>query len=219
MTIRLKASQKKQVTGAEDMFQIMADVLRRQHKIQKRQEHCWVAALGEDETLLNLELVAIGAGNFLNIEATVVYSFALQKGAKKIIIIHNHPSGRITPSLEDNQFTEFMLGVGELVACPLYDHMIITDKRYFSYRESGKLQIYLGNFDIRRAAVNQHYNDALMQLRNLKVTLENNKVKLKEKDKTIKQIMAEKERALQEKAAKDAEIRKLKAALKKLGGA
>jgi DNA repair protein RadC len=187
MTIRLKSSQKKQVTGAEDMFQIMADVLRRQHKIQKRQEHCWVAALGEDETLLNLELVAIGAGNFLNIEATVVYSFALQKGARKIIIIHNHPSGRITPSVEDNQFTEFMLGVGELVACPLYDHMIITDKRYFSYRESGKLQIYLGN---------------------LKVTVENNKVKLKEKDKTIKQIMAEKE-------AQDAEIRRLKEQLKK----
>ena len=68
-----------------------------------------------------------------------VYREALNNGANKIIAAHNHPSQSVTPSIADSTSTRLLLEAGKLMNIPLVDHIIISYKDYYSYREKGLL--------------------------------------------------------------------------------
>ena len=55
-----------------------------------------------------------------------VFSFALQKQAVKVILVHNHPSGDLTPSEADKDLSDRLIQVGLLVNVPIVDHFIIS---------------------------------------------------------------------------------------------
>ena len=67
-------------------------------------------------------------------------SFDLIEGLR-IILVHNHPSGRLLPSREDKLSTQKMREAGNLVGIELLDHLIVGDKKghYFSFREENIL--------------------------------------------------------------------------------
>ena len=56
-----------------------------------------------------------------------------------IIILHNHPSGDPMPSRQDMEITRRLAKTGELMEIPLIDHIIIGDRKYISFKESGLL--------------------------------------------------------------------------------
>jgi proteasome lid subunit RPN8/RPN11 len=62
---------------------------------------------------------------------------AAPKGAKKVIVLHNHPSGDPTPSADDIKVTRNLLGVAEAAGIPVVDHVITDGGRYASIREMG----------------------------------------------------------------------------------
>ena len=64
---------------------------------------------------------------------------ALQKFAKSIICIHNHPSGNITPSNEDRQFTKALCDAGKLMGVKVLDHIIIGDNQHYSFADDGEV--------------------------------------------------------------------------------
>ncbi|MBI4232362.1 DNA repair protein RadC [Candidatus Peregrinibacteria bacterium] len=64
---------------------------------------------------------------------------ALQKFAKSIICIHNHPSGEPTPSREDILFTKDIHQAGKLMQIDVLDHLIIGDNRFYSFADENKL--------------------------------------------------------------------------------
>ncbi len=66
-----------------------------------------------------------------------VYSMALQKRAVKIILCHNHPSGELKPSKEDQDITDRLIQVGRIVNLPVLDHLIISDISYLSFKDVG----------------------------------------------------------------------------------
>ena len=68
-----------------------------------------------------------------------VYSIPLQKRAVNLIFVHNHPSGELKPSKEDKDATNHLIQVGKFVNIPVLDHMIISDKAYYSFADSGIL--------------------------------------------------------------------------------
>jgi len=55
-------------------------------------------------------------------------------------MVHNHPHGELTPSFKDKELTERMAAIGDFVKVPVIDHLIITDKKYFSFSDSGLLK-------------------------------------------------------------------------------
>jgi len=69
-----------------------------------------------------------------------VFSFALQKRAVKIILVHNHPSGELEPSKWDLDVTDKLQAIGSFINVPLTDHLIITEKSYFSFVDRGILE-------------------------------------------------------------------------------
>lgn len=139
MNISLKAGDKKKLITAADMYDIMQRILLRENRIDRNREHLWTISLDTASRLLNIELVSMGSVNKTIIEPMEVFSVPLQKRAVKIVIVHNHPSGQIAPSAADKDITDQLIQGGELLHVPVVDHLIISEKTYYSFKESGLL--------------------------------------------------------------------------------
>ena len=64
---------------------------------------------------------------------------ALEVGATSIILVHNHPSGALSPSKADKLITSKLKIAGESLDIKVLDHLIITEKTYFSFADEGVL--------------------------------------------------------------------------------
>ena len=117
----------------------MLEVLLREEDIDRNREHFWVLSLSNNNRILLLELISLGSKNKTIVEPTEVFSFALQKQVAKIILVHNHPSGELTPSAEDLDLTDRLIQVGKIVNWPVIHHLIITVDDYISFADTGLL--------------------------------------------------------------------------------
>jgi DNA repair protein RadC len=139
MTIHIPEADKIKAGSSIPVFKLMNEILLREEDIDRGREHFWVVSLAHDNQILNIELISLGSSNKTIVEPTEVFSLALQKGVAKIILVHNHPSGGLTPSDEDLDLTDRLIQVGKIVNCPVLDHLIITVEDYTSFADTGLL--------------------------------------------------------------------------------
>jgi DNA repair protein RadC len=112
----------------------------RENKIDRNKEHFWIIGLSTPNKILYIELISLGTVNATLVEPMEVYSFALQKRTVKVILVHNHPSGEIKPSQADIDLTDRLLQVGNFLNVPVIDHLIISEKSYYSFSNTGLLE-------------------------------------------------------------------------------
>ena len=91
-----------------------------------------MALLGED-------VLTTGTVNGALISPREIFIQALRRGAVRIVLLHNHPSGDPAPSREDIESTRLIKRAGELLGIGLTDHIIIGDLCYCSLKEMGIL--------------------------------------------------------------------------------
>lgn len=139
MNINLSSEEKIKVLNGDDLYGIMQRILLRADKIDQDREHFWIVGLATNNRILFIELIGLGSVNATIAEPMDVFSFALQKRAVKIILVHNHPSGELKPSPADLDMTDRLIQVGVIVNTEVYDHLIITKRSYMSFRETGVL--------------------------------------------------------------------------------
>jgi len=139
MNIRLKKDEEIKVVYSDDIYPIMQRILLRENKIDRNREPVWVISLDNACKILNIELVSIGSVNKTIVEPMEVFSVPLQKHAVTIIIVHNHPSGELKPSTADKDITDRLIQCGIILKIPVIDHMIISEKDYYSFDDSGLL--------------------------------------------------------------------------------
>jgi DNA repair protein RadC len=137
MNVRLTQAQKIQILNAHDVYSVMQQILLRQNKIRRAQEHFWVVGLKTDNTILFVELISIGAQNYVNVSPPDVFRMGIYKLAVKMILVHNHPSGNLKPSQNDKDLTDRMLKVGKLINIEIVDHLIITESGFTSFESKG----------------------------------------------------------------------------------
>jgi len=137
MQIDLSEKEKIKILNADDMYAIMQRILLRENKIDQNREHFWVVGLETNHRMLFIELVSLGSVKRAIAEPMEVFSFALQKRAVKIILVHNHPSGEVNPSENDMDITDRLIQVGLIVDTPVLDHFIISEKTYLSFKDEG----------------------------------------------------------------------------------
>ena len=140
MNIKLSKEQKIEIRDNRTLFAIMRNILRRESKVDQDREHFWTVAFNNAKRVLNIELVSMGSYKNTIAEPMEVFSIPLQKRAACIIIVHNHPSGTLSPSQQDKELTNLLIQCGKILHVEVYDHLIITDKDYYSFRESGMLE-------------------------------------------------------------------------------
>src|SRR5271154_3779327 len=89
-------------------------------------EHLVVLMVDGQHNYLGLAVAAKGGISGLYISPREVFKHAIVHRAHAIILGHNHPSGDPTPSPEDLEFTERVARAGNMMGCPLLDHIIIS---------------------------------------------------------------------------------------------
>ena len=140
MNIQLTDEEKIKVLNGDDLFGIMQKILLREDHIDRDREHFWVVGLANNNRILFIELIGLGSVNAILAEPMDVFSFALQKRAVKVVLVHNHPSGDLQPSESDKDTTDNLIQAGRIVRTEVYDHLIITERSYLSFRETGLLE-------------------------------------------------------------------------------
>jgi DNA repair protein RadC len=69
-----------------------------------------------------------------------VFRSAIAEAAASVILVHNHPSGDPTPSAEDRAVTRQLKNAGEIIGIAVLDHVIVGERRYVSFAESGMME-------------------------------------------------------------------------------
>lgn len=68
-----------------------------------------------------------------------VFRAAIAEAAAGVIVVHNHPSGSTSPSVDDRAVTRQLADAGRILGVPVYDHLIVGGDGYFSFAEAGLL--------------------------------------------------------------------------------
>lgn len=74
-----------------------------------------------------------------DLHASDVYANAIHKQAKRVILCHNSPDGSLQANEEAKDLTDWLIQVGLIVNIPVYDHLIMTEKSYVSFKATGLL--------------------------------------------------------------------------------
>ena len=82
---------------------------------------------------------AIGGLNSSMIEIREIFKEPIKASAAKIVLVHNHPSGDVTPSPDDIKFTKKIINAGEIFGIEIIDHIIIGDGKFSSLKRLKKI--------------------------------------------------------------------------------
>lgn len=122
------------LTCSSDIYNVM-----RRHLMDLNHEEFWIILVGRGLNVIAKELISKGGINGTVADARIIYLLAIQHQASSIVLIHNHPSGSLKPSREDVFLTRKMVEAGRLLDIMVMDHVIISDKGYFSFGDESML--------------------------------------------------------------------------------
>ena len=87
--------------------------------------------------LIREKLLSIGTIDAALVSPREIFLQALRVGAVSFLLLHNHPSGDVTPSPEDKELTKRLAMLGGMMQLCLTDHIIVGDSDFFSFRQAG----------------------------------------------------------------------------------
>lgn len=115
------------VTSSKDVAALFMEELR----FEKR-EIVKLVILNNKNKILRIQDISLGGSNYAVIEPKEILAEPIKIGAKKIILVHNHPSGNPTPSGEDFEVTKKIQMCAKMMGIELIDHLVIGDGEYRS---------------------------------------------------------------------------------------
>lgn len=102
-------------------------------------EECWVMLLNQAAKVVDAIRISQGGLASTQVDVRCVLREALLKRATSIVLCHNHPSGNVTPSTDDDRLTQALNQASNTMNIRLLDHVIVTDGTYYSYVDEGRL--------------------------------------------------------------------------------
>ncbi|PLV55787.1 DNA repair protein RadC [Thermotoga sp. SG1] len=110
-----------------------------QDMIYLEKEVVKVVCLDRRLNVLSESVITVGTSDRSLVHPRDVFRVAIRSNASGVIVVHNHPSGDPTPSKEDRAITKNLKRVGEILGIELVDHVIISKRGYYSFREEGEI--------------------------------------------------------------------------------
>ena len=121
---------KKEIKSAKDIFDMFVNRVK-----DYNEEHLYVVCLDTKNCVNKVHRICIGTLNASLIHPREVFKAAIKENSNSIILVHNHPSGNCSPSDEDIVITERLVKIGEELGVKVLDHVIVSGKKYWSWRE------------------------------------------------------------------------------------
>lgn len=125
---------KARITSSADAHDII-----RPYLMDLSHEQFWVLLLNRANEVIRPFQVSIGGVAGTVADPKIIFKSAIEYLASAIILVHNHPSGNLTPSQADKDLTKRVKEAGRLLDIPILDHLIFGDNGYFSFADEGIL--------------------------------------------------------------------------------
>lgn len=106
----------------------------------KKQEHFIILTLSAASVLIKKHLIFIGTLDRSIVHPREIFAQAISDRCANIILVHNHPSGKLEPSNQDLEITKRLIEVGTVVGINVLDHVIIGNNEFYSFYENGQLK-------------------------------------------------------------------------------
>lgn len=136
MLIQFK-ERKHEITDPASVAGILQSILRTESPIDRDKEHFWTVGLNTRNVVKYIDLTSLGTLNASLVHPREVFRLAVMKGMANIILGHNHPSGSIEPSEEDQRITRRLIEAGRILGIEVLDHVIIGNNHYLSFKARG----------------------------------------------------------------------------------
>ena len=102
-------------------------------------EEAWALLMNQNYKLIKAFRVSHGGLSETAVDVRIIMREALLNNATIVALCHNHPSNNASPSGADDRLTQIVKSACETMRIYFLDHLIITDGRYYSYREEGRV--------------------------------------------------------------------------------
>lgn len=128
------ALSRKRISSSKSVFDVLQPILG-----DLPHEEFWILYLNNSNKILQKQQLSKGGITGTLVDPRLVLKVALSLGAVALILAHNHPSGTLKPSASDKQLTEKLKKAAESLDIRVLDHVIVTEKAYFSFADEGLL--------------------------------------------------------------------------------
>lgn len=122
------------ITSSASVFELMQPLLG-----SLDHEEFWVLYLNNSNKVLTKIQLSKGGITATVVDTRLLFKKALEVGAVALILVHNHPSGGLEPSHSDRNLTEKLKIAAKTLDIKVLDHLIVTEKTYFSFADENLL--------------------------------------------------------------------------------
>ena len=129
-----EALEKKKITSSVSVFELMQPIIGELYH-----EEFWIIYLNNSNKVIEQLQLSKGGITGTLVDVRITLRKALEVGATSIILAHNHPSGTLRPSEADKQLTQKLKTAAQSLDIKVLDHLIVTEKSYFSFADEGVL--------------------------------------------------------------------------------
>jgi DNA repair protein RadC len=129
-----EALQKQKITSSISAFELMQPIIG-----ELLHEEFWIIYLNNSNKVIQKNQLSKGGITGTLVDIRLVLKTALEVGAIGLILVHNHPSGTLKPSKADKQLTQKLKLAAQSLDIKVLDHLIITEKAYFSFADKSLL--------------------------------------------------------------------------------
>ena len=131
---RSEAPERESIGNSRDAYSIFYALL-----CDLPHEELWVATLNRNNKVINKVKISQGGISQTVVDVRLILRAGIDSFASGLVLCHNHPSGNLRPSREDDRLTERVKETAKLMEMTLLDHIILSNAGYYSYADEGKL--------------------------------------------------------------------------------
>jgi DNA repair protein RadC len=126
-----EALEYKKITSSKAIFEIMQPIIG-----ELPYEEFWVLYLNNSNNVVYKTQISKGGITGTVADIRLVFKYAFENNATSIILVHNHPSGKLEASKADIELTKTFQQAGNQLEIPVLDHLIVTENSYFSWKDN-----------------------------------------------------------------------------------
>ena len=124
------ALENNKITSSLSVFECMQPIIG-----ELPHEEFWIIYLNNSNKVIQKHQLSKGGITGTLVDVRLVLKTALEVGALSLILVHNHPSGTLKPSKADKDITQKLKVAAQSLDIKVLDHIIITEKAYFSFAD------------------------------------------------------------------------------------
>lgn len=126
----MESGEIRRLRGVEDILSYLRKV------VDPRVEACYFVTLSSEGEMLSVETILEGVDNSLDISPRIIVRSVLNSESRSVILVHNHPSGSVAPSLDDRLHTFTASSILCTLGTNVVDHLIIYEMEAYSFKNN-----------------------------------------------------------------------------------